>query len=186
MQLSASIARQSEEAATSNQLRKDEIERKREHDDEKKDRIRKYLHPSIVKMLTHASATSRLEIDTELTSACKKFLNASTQGHAEQELSHQFETLNLLDVCFAPGIIQNLYLGEFIYGNTSCPSNFTVFAFFEQPPLSDAKQQSYLACHLIHENGQKQSLDDIKASLKQEVVIPKDFTSLGMQLQYFV
>ena len=47
-QLTTSIARQTEEAATSNQLRKDEIERKREHDDEKMDRTKKYLHPSII------------------------------------------------------------------------------------------------------------------------------------------
>ncbi len=185
-QLTASIARQSEEAATSNQLRKDEIERKKDYDVEKKDRTKKFLHPSVLKMLIHALASSRLEIDTELTSSCKKFLNASSQGHAEQELSHQFDTLNLLDVCFAPGVIQNMYLGEFTYGNSCCPSNFTVFAFFEQPPLSNSKQQSYLTCHLIHENGHKQLLDEVKASLKQEVVVPKDFTTLGMQLQYFV
>lgn len=100
-QLTASIARQTEEAATSNQLRKEEIERKREHEDEKKDRTKRFLHPSITRMLQHASATSRLEIDTELTQPCKKFLNASTQGHAQQELSHQFDTLNLTDVSLA-------------------------------------------------------------------------------------
>lgn len=48
------------------------------------------------------------------------------------------------------------------------------------------KQANYLTCHLIHENGQKQSIDKIKASLKQEVIIPKDYSSLGTQLQYFV
>ena len=185
-QLTASIARQSEEAATSNQLRKDEIERKREHDDEKKDRTKKYLHTSTIRMLVNASATSKLEVDTELTQPCRKFLNASSQGHAEQELHHQFNSLNLTDVCFAPGTVQNLYLGEFIYGNSSAPSNFTVFAFFEQPPLSNAKQENYLTCHLIHENGQKQSLDEIKASMKQEVIVPKEYATMVIQFQYFV
>lgn len=88
-QLTASIARQMEEAATSNQLRKDEIKRKREHDDEKKDRTKKYLHASIMRMIKNGLATSRLEIDTQLTQACLKFLNATSQGHAEQELHHQ-------------------------------------------------------------------------------------------------
>ena len=185
-QLTTSIARQTEEAATSNQLRKDEIERKREHDDVKKDRTKKYLHASVMRMIQNGSATSRLEIDIQLTQACLKFLNATSQGHAEQELHHQFSTLNLTDVCFAPGTIQNLYLGEFTYGNSSSPSNFTVFAFYEQPPLSNAKQENYLTCHLIHENGQKQSLDEIKASMKQEVIVPKDYNSMGTQLQYFV
>lgn len=185
-QLTASIAGQTEEAATSNQLRKDEIKRKREHDNEKKDRTKKYLHPSIIRMLENGSATSKLEIDVQLTQACRKFLNASSQGHAEQELHHQFNTLNLTDVCFAPGTIQNLYLGEFTYRNSSSPSNFTIFAFFEQPPLSNVKQENYLTCHLIHENGQKQSMEEIKASMKQEVIVPKDYTLMGTQLQYFV
>lgn len=137
-------------------------------------------------MLENGSVTSKLEIDVQLTQACRKFLNASSQGHAEQELHHQFNTLNLTDVCFAPGTIQNLYLGEFTYGNSSSPSNFTVFAFFEQPPLSNAKQENYITCHLIHENGQKQSMEEIKASMKQEVIVPKDYTLMGTQLQYFV
>jgi hypothetical protein len=152
----------------------------------KKDRTKKYLHASVMRMIQNGSATSRLEIDIQLTQACLKFLNATSQGHAEQELHHQFSTLNLTDVCFAPGTIQNLYLGEFTYGNSSSPSNFTVFAFYEQPPLSNAKQENYLTCHLIHENGQKQSLDEIKASMKQEVIVPKDYNSMGTQLQYFV
>ncbi len=185
-QLAASIARQTEESATSNELRKDEINRRKEHDEEKKDRTKKYLHSSVIKMLKNAAATSKMDLDPELPEACKLFLNASTHGHAEQELSHQFESLNLHDVRFAPGVVQCLYLGEFIYGNSSSPSNFTVFAFYEQPPLSDAKQANYLMCHLINENGQKQSVDEIKASLKQEVIVPRDFNELGTQLQYYV
>jgi hypothetical protein len=43
----------------------------------------------------------------------------------------------------------------------------------------------YLICHLIQEKGQKKSLDDIKASLKQTVHVPKDFVALGTQLQLF-
>ena len=185
-QLAASIARQTEESATSNQLRKDEINRKKEHDDDKKDRTKKFIHPSIIRMLKNASATSKMDLDPELPESCKKFLNSSNQGHAEQELCHQFESLNLSDVCFAPGTIQNLFLGEFVYGNSSSPSNFTVFAFYEQPPLSDEKQSNYLICHLIHEKGTKQSVDDIKQSMKQEVIVPWDFNTMGAQLQYFV
>jgi hypothetical protein len=39
---------------------------------------------------------------------------------------------------------------------------------------------------LIHEVGIKQSPKEIKSSLMQDVIIPKDYTSLGVQLQYFV
>jgi hypothetical protein len=155
-QLTARIFRQTEKDATLNQLCKDKIKQKKEHDNEKKARTKRFLHPSIICMLKHESAASILEINTKLTKSCKKFLNATSQGHAEQELSHQFDMLNLMDICFAPSTIQYLYLGKFYYGNTSSPSNFTIFASFEQPPLSNVKQENYLTCHLVHENGQRQ------------------------------
>jgi hypothetical protein len=39
---------------------------------------------------------------------------------------------------------------------------------------------------LIHKIGIKQLPEEIKSSLMQVVIVPKDFTSLGVQLQYFV
>jgi hypothetical protein len=83
------------------------------------------------------------------------------------------------------GTTQALYLGDFLYANSSSPSNFTVFAFHEQEPNSSNQQTDYLICHLIQEQGQKKSIEDIKASLKQTVHIPKDFVGLGTQLQLF-
>jgi hypothetical protein len=44
---------------------------------------------------------------------------------------------------------------------------------------------NYLICHLIQEQGQKKSLDEIKASLKRTVHLPKDFDGLGSQLVLF-
>ena len=76
-----------EEAATSNQLRKNEIERKRDNDDKKKDRT-KTIHKSILRMLENAAAASASEVDLELAEGCQKFLNANTKGSAEQDLSH--------------------------------------------------------------------------------------------------
>jgi hypothetical protein len=92
-QLTVSIARQTKKASTSNQLRKNKIERKREHDDEKKDR-RKKIHKSIILMLENAAAASALEVDLELAKGCQKFLNANTKESAEQDLSHLFNKLN--------------------------------------------------------------------------------------------
>jgi hypothetical protein len=65
-QLTASIACQTEEATTSNQLRKEEIKQKKEHNNEKKDRTKRFLHPLIIHMLKHASAASRLETNAKL------------------------------------------------------------------------------------------------------------------------
>jgi hypothetical protein len=60
------------------------------------------------------------------------------------------------------------------------------FAFYKQPPLLSVKQDNYLICHLIHKISIKQSPSKIKSSLMQDVIVPKDYTLLGVQLQYFV
>jgi hypothetical protein len=104
---------------------------------------------------------------------------------AQFELTHQFASYRLDDVGFAAGTVQALHVGEFLYNDSSTPSNFTVFAFFEQAPNSGKQQMDYLICHLIQEQGQKKSLDEIKASLKQTVHLPKDFDGLGSQLVLF-
>jgi hypothetical protein len=47
------------------------------------------------------------------------------------------------------------------------------------------QKEDYLVCHLIQEQGQKKSLDEIKPSLKQTVHVPKDFDGMGNQLNLF-
>jgi hypothetical protein len=83
-QLTASIARQTEETLTSNQLHKNKIERNREHDEEEKDRTKK-IHKSIIRMLENAAAASALEVNLELVKGCQKILNADTKGSVEQD-----------------------------------------------------------------------------------------------------
>jgi hypothetical protein len=77
------------------------------------------------------------------------------------------------------GTTQALFLGEFLYADSSTPSNFTVFAFHKQEPNSANQQADYLICHLILEQSQKKFLDEIKASLKQAVHKTSIFVSLG-------
>jgi hypothetical protein len=59
------------------------------------------------------------------------------------------------------------------------------FTFHEQEPNSDNRRHNYLICHLIQVEGQKKSLDEIKASLKQLVHVPSNFNGLGTQIQLF-
>jgi hypothetical protein len=86
--------------------------------------------------------------------------------------------LGFPDIGFAQGKSQALFVGDFLYADSSTPSNFTVFAFHEQAPLSDFRQNDYLICQLVQTQGQKKSLDEIKASLKQRVHVPTDFNSI--------
>jgi hypothetical protein len=136
-------------------------------------------------MLEKAAATDRNDEDSEIAPSCLRFINSENAGQAQCELMHQFKSMKIEDIGFAAGTVQALYLGEFLYADSSSPSNFTVFGFFEQEPNAKSMKEDYLICHLIQEQGQKKSIDEIKASLKQTVHVPKDFNGMGNQLQIF-
>jgi hypothetical protein len=76
-------------------------------------------------------------------------------------------------------------VGVFLYADSSIPSIFTIFAFHEQEPNSGDCQQDYLICYLIQVEGQKKSLEEIKALLKQSVQVPSNFNGLGTKIQLF-
>jgi hypothetical protein len=114
---------------------------------------------------------------------CSRFLNSENVGMAQYKLVHQFKELGFPDIGFAQGTAQALFVGNFLYADFRMPSNFTVFAFHKQEPLSDSCQNDYLICQLVQTQGQKKSLDKIKASLKHTVHIPPDFNSMEIQIQ---
>jgi len=153
-------------------------------DETKKDRTKK-IHNSIINMIGHASEKSSTDEAVAFSASCSRFLNSDNIGMAQYELVHQFKEMGFPDIGFAQGTAQALFVGDFLYADSSTPSNFTVFAFHEQAPLSDSRQNDYLICQLVQAQGKKKSLDEIKASLKQTVHVPTDFNSMGTQLQLF-
>jgi len=149
-----------------------------------KDRTKK-IHPAILSMLKRAATTDPHDDNSDIAPSCLHFINSDNVGMAQFKLIHQFASYRLDDVDFTAGTVQALCIGEFLYSDSSTPSNCTVFAFYEQAPNSGKQQMDYLICHLIQEQGQKKSLDEIKVSLKQTVHLPKDFDGLGSQLVLF-
>ena len=137
-----------------------------ERKEKEKDRTKK-IHPAILSMLKRAAATDPHDDNSDIAPSCLRFINSDNVGMAQFELTHQFASCRLEDA------VQALHVGEFLYSDSSTPSNFSVFAFYEQAPNSGKQQMGYLICHLIQEQGQKKSLDEIKASLKS-----KQFTYL--------
>jgi hypothetical protein len=136
-------------------------------------------------MLKQAAAKDQNNEDEEIAPTCLRFINSGNIGLAQYELIHQFKESRFPDITFVSGTTQALYLVEFLYSDSSSPSNFMGFTFHEQEPNSSNQQTDYLICHLIQEQGQKKPIDNIKASLKQTVHEPKDFVGLGTQLQLF-
>jgi hypothetical protein len=104
---------------------------------------------------------------------------------AQYDLVHQIKEQGFHDITFVLGTTNALYMGGFLYADSSTPSNFAIFAFHEQKPNLDNCQQDYLICNLIQVEGQEKSLKEIKASLKQSVHVPSNFNGLGTQIQLF-
>ena len=184
-QLSETMSRQTEEAATANRLRREELDRQKEKDDKKRNKISD-LHPSTLNMLTMASSSNCDETPDGPSPSCMKFFNSKNAATAGQELHEMFEDMNQGDVGFAHGTVQALHQGMFLYSEGGTPSNFTIFSFFEQGVLlRDNANKRSLLLFLVSEHGQGQTLDEVKKSAKQEVRIPTDFNGLFNQISYF-
>ncbi len=183
-QLTAAISTQNEEAIESNNLCRNKILRQVIQEESKKDRTKK-IHPSLIKMICRAAASNSTDETKALPATCSRFINQENVGMAQYNLVHQFKELGFQDVAFASGTTQALFVGEFLYSNSSTPSNFTILTFHEQEPNSDELQQDCLICHLIQVEGETKTLDEIRALLKKSVHIPSDFNSLGTQIQLF-
>ena len=184
-QLAASISRQSDEAKTQNELLTRQLEHNLDKEEKKKDRFKK-LHSSTKQLILFASANDADDAPSEVSESCKRFINAETVGIAEQELNLQFKNLGLQDAAFSPGLTQALYSGKFAWADKSTPSNFSPFSFFEVEPLAFAEQQNrHLILHLVETQGKGKTLDEIKASNKQEVKAPTTYLEMVHQLSFF-
>ena len=155
-----------------------------EKEETKKDRTHK-IHPSIIKMIGLTSAKSLTDESEALPTTCTRFLNSDNVEMAQCKPIHQFKELVFPYIGFAQGMTQALYVNDFLYANSSTPSNFTVFAFHEQEPLLDSRQNDSLIFQSVQTQGQKKLLDKMKTSLKQTVHVPTNFNTIGTQLQLF-
>ena len=81
-QLAVEISAQSEEAAESNNLRRNEIMRQISREDKKKRRIKK-IHPSIIKMICRAAASSSTDDGKSLPTTFSCFINQENVGMAQ-------------------------------------------------------------------------------------------------------
>jgi hypothetical protein len=143
------------------------------------------IHPSIIKMTCRAAPLCSTNETEALPATCSCFINQKNAGMAQYDLVHQFKEQGFHNVTFALETTHALYMGGFLYAESSTPSNFMIFIFHKQEPNLDNCQHNYLICHLIQVEGQKKSLEEIKALWKQLVHVPSNFNRLGTQIQLF-
>ncbi len=126
-QLTHGLSAQTEVLAESNLIQNRFYQRQEVREDSKRDRTKK-IHPSIIRMIGRATAP-RGDESVTLPASCTRFLNQDNVGMAQYDLVHQFKELNAPDITFPMGTTNALYLGQFLYSDSSTPSNFTIFAF---------------------------------------------------------
>jgi hypothetical protein len=146
-QLTYGLSAQTEILAESNNIQNRLIQRQERREDLKKDRTKK-IHPSIIKMICRAAASCGDKTKV-LPKTWVHFFNQESIGMAQYNLVHQFKDLKAPDVTFPSGTTNALYIGQFLWADSSTPSNFTIFAFREQEPNTNNHQEDFLVCHLL-------------------------------------
>ena len=104
---------------------------------------------------------------------------------AELELSEQLDTLGHRNVSFAHGAVLALHGGVLLYLVGGSPNNLSDFCFSKIKPLLNSKNSRAIVLNLIQLQVKGKSLDELKASSKQRVVVPTNLIDLENQLKIF-
>ena len=79
----------------------------------------------------------------------------------------------------------SLHGGVMLYSVGGSPNNLSAFCFRKGGALKNAQNERALVLHLIQEQGKGKSLEELKASAKQRVVVPSNLVELEDQLKIF-
>jgi hypothetical protein len=112
----------------------------KEKETKKKDQFHKF-HPLAKQLILFASASDINNVPTKPEDTCECFMNATTQGIMEQEVSMQFRVIGLDNMAYATRLTLNLYSGKFLYAMQNNLSNFSCFFIHEGTHLDKEEQQ---------------------------------------------
>jgi hypothetical protein len=184
--LNTTISRQADKQEEQNKILTKQLKHMIKKEGTIKNRF-KNLHDSTIQMIIFASALDSNEIPNKPVESCKRIINSKTVALAKQELNNQLETRGLNKVSFLPGYTANIYLGSFLWASGNTPSNHPPFSFAKVEPIQAAKHKNcHLTLQLILTQGQGMTVNEIKASNKQEVHPPMNFHELQIQLLMFI
>ena len=119
-------------------------------------------------MIRMASSTDG-ERPTDPSEEALKFYNADSEGRADTVFIQKMSELGSDTVEVSQSTTSVLYNGFFLYNNRMDPSNLSLFNFTLQEPTRGAM------LHIIATQGKRKTANEIKASMKQSIVIPEDF-----------
>ena len=177
--LAASITCTHKEAEHQNQLHREQLDFTKDKEAKQKNKYEKWHETSRHLVLNAASNKAAKFIPPSYL----RIINSKTVGMADRELQSQMRILGHNNAGFAHGLAVSLYNGDILWSSANSPSNLSPFTVFELEPLSSAQGDHCLQLHLLVNNMEGKSLEDIKASQKQEVKVPEMFKEL---VQLFV
>ena len=182
--LSAGIARTHEEAAAQNSLHREQLDFIKEKESKKKNKWEKW-HESSKRLVLNAASTNGDTAAEDIPESYLRIINSETAGMADKELYNQMTALGFPDVGFAHGLASAIHIGDLLWTNKHSPSNVSLFTVYEQDPLSTTQASRYLHLHLLSKNTEGKSMDEIKASQKQEVKVPATYEEMVQSLHFY-
>ena len=182
--LAAGITRTSEEAEHQNRLHREQLDFIKDKEAKKKNKYEKW-HETSRLLVLNAAAENADEAADFIPTSYLRIINSETAGMADRELQSQMRTLGHEDAGFAHGLAASLYNGDIVWSSANSPSNLSPFTVFELDPLSSAQSDRCVQLHLLSKNTEGKSLEEIKASQKQEVKVPETYEELVQSFVFY-
>jgi hypothetical protein len=148
-----------------------------EKDKKKNDKAEKW-HGLSRRLVLNAALTNGQVLAEQIPVSYQEVINSKMAAMADKELHNQMVKLGHHDVGFAHKTATSLYNGSILWNARDKPSNLSFFALYENNPLCKNQTLCYLSLTIIANNVNNKNIDEIKASQKQVVTVPKDYPEL--------
>jgi hypothetical protein len=159
------------------EIQKEHVAYLKEKDKKKKDKAEKWHGLSPYLVLNVASTNGQVPTE-QIPESYHLIINSETAAMADKELHSQMVALGHREEGFAHGTATSLYNGSILWNVRDKPSNLSFFTLYENNPLNNDQKSRYLHLNILTNKADNKNLDEIKASQKQIVTVPKDFTEL--------
>jgi hypothetical protein len=156
----------------------------KEKDKKKKDKAEKWHSPSRHLILTVASTNGQCPAD-ETPKSYQTIINIESIAMANKELHSQMVAKGHHNVGFVHGAAASIYNGSIRWHGRNKPSNLSFFTLYKNNPLSNAQTLRYLSLHILNNNVDNKNINEIKASQKQQVTVPKDYHELITNIEMY-
>eukprot|EP00956_Cyclotella_meneghiniana_P029089 scaffold69408_cov37-Cyclotella_meneghiniana.AAC.1 len=175
VQLGATLSNLCESNNNANQLNAMNFHRLAENDAKKKDRIKKYLDEDKVKCLLMAGSSDGETPLSEVPAKFIKCFNMETVGAFGKSVLSFLTQNGFADSFIHLGTIQAIYNGNIINTDHNIVKDFNPFSFSETKPMQENQAENLMYLHMADLAGKPKAVEEITASMVQNVVVPSDF-----------